>query len=415
MGKLTEFAILFDNNQEVFYPGQNMSGCVVMALSSPMEMRGIKVTAKGKGECHWSETTGSGDDRRTHHYRGSEDLFEFQLWVHGNTAKFTNEAGRFFFPFNFILPPVLPSSFEGLHGHIRYKVYAEIDKPWKFNDKTTRAFSINELIDTNLPNYNSVQPNGSTHKDVGCCCCAAGPLDLTASIDRSAYCPGELIFITAEALNNTTRNMAGMKAQLYKHVEYIASHKRKCCSEKIAVIQGPKIPKGESDSWQNQPFLIPATCPTISTSSLIKVWYELSVEIDVSWGFDPAVRMQIIIGTVPHFSTYCQPGASFQPNQFQQYPELQSQTPNGFMGYPQMSPPLYVPMVGATATNISDENDANTFGDMNYIPVYAFNNMQQAQPNGLPVTNQLSPIVDHQPVNPMLLSQPLPTSYGSTN
>ncbi|XP_047138082.1 arrestin domain-containing protein 3 [Hydra vulgaris] len=414
MGKLTEFAILFDHNREVFYPGQNVSGCVVMTLSSPMEMRGIKLLAQGKGECHWSETTGTGDNRHTHHYHGSEKLFEFQVWIHGNSIKFTNEAGRFFFPFNFILSPVLPSSFEGLHGHIRYQIFAEIDKPWKFNHKTTRAFTINEVIDTNLPNYNTVL-SGSTHKEVGCCCCAAGPLDLTASIDRSAYCPGEIILITAEAGNSTTRDMTGMKAQLYKHIEYIANHGRKRCSEKVAAIQGPPIPKGESASWQNQPFLIPAACPTILTSSVIKVWYELCVEIDVSWGFDPTIRMQIIMGTVPHFSTYYQPGPNFQPTQFQPNPELQSQTPGGFMGYPQMSQPLYVPMVGATATNIIDGNDTHSFGNLNYIPVYAFNNMQQPQINGLPVSNQISSVVDQQPVNPMLLSQPPPTRYGSTN
>ncbi|XP_065679649.1 arrestin domain-containing protein 3 isoform X3 [Hydra vulgaris] len=321
MGKLTEFAILFDNNREVFYPGQNVSGCVVMTLSSPMEMRGIKLIAQGKGECRWSETTGTGDNRHTNHYRGSENLFEFQLWVHGNSAKFTNEAGRFFFPFDFILPPVLPSSFEGFHGHIRYQIFAEIDKPWKFNHKTTRAFTINEVIDTNFPNYNSLL-SGSTHKDVGCFCCAAGPLDLTASIDRKAYCPGELILITAEAQNSTTRNMAGMKAQLYKHIEYIAKGKRKHCSEKIAIIHG------------------------------------------------------------------------------------------GFMGYPQMSQPLYAPMVGATAINISDKNDAHIFGNLNYIPVYAFNNMQQAQINSLPVANPISSVVDQQPV---LLSQPPPMNYGPTN
>ena len=59
-----------------------------------------------------------------------------------------------------------------------------------------------------------------------------------ASIDRCAYCPGELIMVTARATNNTTRDMAGMKAKLYKHVEYIAITKTKTCSETIAEIVG---------------------------------------------------------------------------------------------------------------------------------------------------------------------------------
>ena len=54
---------------------------------------------------------------------------------------------------------------------------AEIDRPWKFDHKVKRPITINEVIDTNLPQY-SVQPGGTEHKDVGCLCCTAGPLEM---------------------------------------------------------------------------------------------------------------------------------------------------------------------------------------------------------------------------------------------
>ena len=55
---------------------------------------------------------------------------------------------------------------------------ANIDRPWKFDHKCMIPIIINEVIDTNLPQYN-IRPGGSAHKDVGCLCCAAGPLDIT--------------------------------------------------------------------------------------------------------------------------------------------------------------------------------------------------------------------------------------------
>ncbi|XP_065656475.1 arrestin domain-containing protein 3-like isoform X2 [Hydra vulgaris] len=250
MGKLSEFVIVFDKNCKLFHPGQTVSGSVVMALTKPMKMKGIKLTVQGKAWCFWSETHAE----LTTYYQGSESLLGVQVWIHGNSTKFTNEAGRFSYPFNFVLPLTLPSSFEGSHGFIRYHISAEIDKPWKVNLKTTTAFGVHELIDTNLPIYNSVRPSGSTHKNVGCCCCTSGPLELTVSIDRRAYCPGEHILITAKVQNNTTTDMNGMIAKLYRHVEYcgkaIVFKKFKTTSEKIAIMKS-----GLADTNQLSPVI----------------------------------------------------------------------------------------------------------------------------------------------------------------
>ena len=68
---------------------------------------------------------------------------------------------------------------------------AEIDRPWKFDHKVKRPITINEVIDTNLPQY-SVQPGGTEHKDVGCLCCTAGPLEMKGKLyhSNSFFCWG---------------------------------------------------------------------------------------------------------------------------------------------------------------------------------------------------------------------------------
>ena len=52
-------------------------------------------------------------------------------------------AGDHVFPFRFQIPTKpLPHAFEGKYGNIRYKVKARIDRPWRFDHKTERLFSI---------------------------------------------------------------------------------------------------------------------------------------------------------------------------------------------------------------------------------------------------------------------------------
>ena len=47
----------------------------------------------------------------------------------------------------------IATSFEGKHGSIRYWLKAEMDKPWSFNHKTKKAFTVISPIDINKPEY----------------------------------------------------------------------------------------------------------------------------------------------------------------------------------------------------------------------------------------------------------------------
>lgn len=59
-------------------------------------------------------------------------------------------VGRQQLPFTCVLPPALPSSFEGSKGHIRYTVKVIIDRPWKFDHETKTAFTVLSPVDLNL-------------------------------------------------------------------------------------------------------------------------------------------------------------------------------------------------------------------------------------------------------------------------
>lgn len=57
--------------------------------------------------------------------------------------------GQHTFPFSFVLPPSLPSSFEGGIGYVRYLVKGTIDRPWRFDDETVRPFTVLSALDLN--------------------------------------------------------------------------------------------------------------------------------------------------------------------------------------------------------------------------------------------------------------------------
>ena len=45
---------------------------------------------------------------------------------------------------------------------------------------------------------------------------------------------------------------------------------------------------------------------------------------------------------------------------------------SSMLGYPDMPAPSYSAVVGDEAVNIAGRNDKDTFGDLNYAPVYTF-------------------------------------------
>lgn len=58
--------------------------------------------------------------------------------------------GTHSFPFTCALPAVLPTSFEGEYGYVRYTIKVVIGRPWKFDNQYKFAFTVLSIYDLNL-------------------------------------------------------------------------------------------------------------------------------------------------------------------------------------------------------------------------------------------------------------------------
>ena len=66
--------------------------------------------------------------------------------------------GIHYFPFSFMLPPNLPSTFESDIGNVRYFIKAVIVRSWKWNHKVKQHFMVNGILDLNA--YPSAKHEG---------------------------------------------------------------------------------------------------------------------------------------------------------------------------------------------------------------------------------------------------------------
>eukprot|EP00794_Sanderia_malayensis_P015755 gene15755-17344_t len=316
--EVLEFSIqlegCMEGEESRYYGGSQVIGQVGVDLKKPMEMRNLGLQLEGEAYCHWSETQGSGDRKRRIHHTGKEVVVRLVKFVFGNPPGGLGEpvtlhpSGRHFYPFTFELPCNLPSSVEGRLGHVKYTLKATISRPVKQNYDTEKTVLIRETIDPNSEEFLTKQPpGGRVTKQVGSCCFPTGVLSLNASLDRSAFCLGESIRINAVASNCSSTNMRSFKAKLVQTMEFHAQNIVKSDTRIISTARGPAIPHDQEVSFGNQPLNVPETTPSITNSGVIKLHYDVLVEVDVPCGLDLDVKMPVIIGTVPFGQPFVSP------------------------------------------------------------------------------------------------------------
>lgn len=377
--KIEKCSIEFDKDRLVFYPGETLKGKFILNLNRSMKMSGIVAVCKGKTKTEWKKTIidEEGNSKELE-YESKSKLFEDKkkIFGDGDEDKKEHDAGEHVYDFEFELPKKLLSSFQHSLGFIQYSFKVIVKKPWKKDLKLKKMFVVNEIINANDPKYN-IAPGDEDQKTLGCLCCESGPITLSSHINRSCFCPGDDILVSAKLKNNTERDMDELEAKLMQVISFEAKNedngldKEHRYEEKdVAKLESKKIKGGDGLEWNSKAMNIPPLPPTMN-SKLIDIKYYVRIHLDVPMGIDMNFKLPITMGTVPFLPTYQEAPGPRSDRYSPKAPKGIGYADVEFLGYPTLIPFQYSQILDDKPKKMNKKEDKE-FADDTYIPVYTF-------------------------------------------
>ncbi|CAO4363753.1 unnamed protein product [Caenorhabditis nigoni] len=316
---MDDLRIEYDAPNSVYFPGQPVTGKVVIQNREWIKARFLKICIHGGAHTSWSES----ERRYRTDARGNRESYTESVHYTATVNYLTGEsiawksadgqdrlpAGTNVFPFAFGMPVNCPPSYEGCHGHIRYSVHVELDRPWKFNKKSRKCFSVVPMYDLNIT-PTAINPMvNSTSKNTGFIL-KKGLVSMTVSLPKRGYVAGEILPITINIENNSKSPVVAVRSKMTQLSHFHASHgnamnvthhthhkhDEKCVAESRRNFDVAPHSRGQVVLSMKIPAIVPSfTCP------IIDVDYCISVKLDTASTFGATLKVEfpLIIGTIP--------------------------------------------------------------------------------------------------------------------
>uniref|UniRef100_A0A8C2KQY4 Arrestin domain containing 1b n=1 Tax=Cyprinus carpio TaxID=7962 RepID=A0A8C2KQY4_CYPCA len=378
MGKLQEFEITFTNNKVVYNPGESISGTVRIKTGHSLQFKAIKVNCVGS--CGISSKLNDAS------WMLEEKYLSSMLSV---ADKGTLSAGEHSFPFQFLIPASVPTSFEGPFGKILYQIRAFIDTPRFSKDyKTQRPFYLLNVLNLNeLPDVE--QPSCAvTTKKFNYLLVRTGTLMLKASSDLRGYTPGQVIKLSTEIHNKSGKDTGYVMASLIQRVSY--KTKRPVFDLRpIAQVEGAGVKAGKHAEWKEKIIVPPLPQSGLTGCSLIDIEYFIQVSLKSP---EAVVTLPIYIGNIAVNLT---PSIPHPIAQGAPVPAM-----------PSLSPVPVVPSAPPAEDDLEGELGAGGV-DSEEIPTKSHS---QQDSSGVPLS--MSPSVFGQASGPLPMQSQQPTQYS---
>ncbi|XP_033749654.1 arrestin domain-containing protein 3-like [Pecten maximus] len=290
---------LLNNTSAVYSPGQTIQANVQFNSTESNRVKGV--FAKFKGESHTSWSTGSGDNKQSHSQTEQYFKTEISLFQVPDGDFVELDPGNYDYPVNFVLPQVLPSSFEGGTGYVRYLIKAKVKIKGGAVYRVQHPFTVIFMLDLNtIPEAR--MPTQMQDTKTGCCwCCETGPVTCMMRLDKQGYVPGESIYINAEVTNNGTSSISKTTISLHMTTEFRAHSSTTNRHNVISTISHGAVGPGESDVWSGDQLAVLPTPPSyLYGCSIIDIKYTCQLAADMEGSLmDIKFDLPIIIGTIP--------------------------------------------------------------------------------------------------------------------
>ncbi|XP_063241732.1 arrestin domain-containing protein 4 isoform X2 [Bacillus rossius redtenbacheri] len=289
--KLLKFVILFDNTNLLYFPGQFLSGRVLIELESDTPALGLHFHVVGEGVVRIKSP-------RVERLYDRENYIDFRMRLLGEPGQgpVLLSPGIHSFPFKLGLPLGLPSTFLGKHGWVQYFCKAALREPNGLTHKNQQVFIVMNPVDLNLEDPILAPFRCEIEHRLGVSCVTSGPVVCRVSLDRGGYVPGETIGICATVINNSKVTVKSTKASLTETIQYMARNKViQSETRELASLSRGKIRPGDTDEWKNEQLYVPPLPPTnLKGCHLIKIQYDVYFIIDPK-SFEKEVKLQLPI------------------------------------------------------------------------------------------------------------------------
>lgn len=348
MGKLQEFDITFANNKVVYSPGESVSGAVKIRTAGSLQYKAIKVNCQG--------SCGISNKMNDSSWSLEEQYLNSMLSV---ADKGILTPGEHSFPFQFVLPVAMPTSFEGPFGKIVYRVIATIDTPRFSKDyKAQRPFYVLNMLNLNEVPDIEQQNCAVTTKKFSYLLVKSGTLMLKTCSDLRGYVPGQVIKLSTEIHNKSGKDTGYVLASLVQKVTYRT--KRPVFDLRtIAEVEGAGVKAGKHAEWREQIIVPPLPQSALDGCRLIDIDYFIQVSLKSPGA---VVVLPIYIGNIP---------VNLSPTR-------------SVPTFPSPVPPLVPAATGVTPSAPPAEDDLCAGGFVSEeIPTKSHS---QQDPSGLPVT-----------------------------
>ncbi|XP_026492698.1 arrestin domain-containing protein 4 [Vanessa tameamea] len=296
--KLLKFLIVFDNTSLLYFPGQFLSGKVLMELQDDTPVLGLHFHVIGEGVVR----VGSGRHERLF---DKENYIDFRMRLLGEPGNGPSilSPGIHSFPFKLGLPMGLPSTFLGTHGWVQYYCKAALREPNGLTHKNQQVFIVMNPIDLNLePPVLAQEFELSVEHKLGVGCVGGGSVSCRVSLDRGAYVPGQSIALSALVDNRSRTAIRATRAALTETIQYV-SHGKVAAREsrELARLSRGKLRAGHEQRWRRELLYVPPLPPTnLRGCHLISVQYDVFFIIEPK-SLEKEVKLQlpILLGTYP--------------------------------------------------------------------------------------------------------------------
>ncbi|CUG60782.1 arrestin-like protein, putative [Bodo saltans] len=308
-----------DLHTPAVYAGMLVRGVFSFSTTSNVSSRAVRIKLAGRERTHVEQSSGSGKNRRTHHYYGTTILHKELFTISGDTkinptGKSSElPSGTYAIPFEFYLPHGLPSSGRATTAHnyavVEYQLKAYIDIPYGPDAKVRVPLQV--LATMPIGQYMTRSIGGipePLNVPVTCCCCISkGSVKFSAQADKNIISldrPDPVTVTVWIDNSNGEEPVNAIVVSFENRSTFNACGHTRCAITRVSSVRQPvTIAKGAS---QNVTVTVPigpgqqkhevfTTLHPSMVGKLIQSHWVVATELDIPYAADPIIAFPIVV------------------------------------------------------------------------------------------------------------------------